>query len=78
MSKAEIARPKGFYERKKAWLHYDKDVDRLNQDIVAHNKGVIIICSKCSKVDVHPIYHASKCNPGEEALRAEAQDYLWK
>ena len=64
--------------RKAAWLFYDKDTDRLNRNIIAHNKGVIIICHKCNKVDVHPIYHATKCDPVGEQLRQEAQEVYWK
>lgn len=67
-----------FKQRRKAWLHYDKDVDRLNADIESHNRGVIIICRKCRKVDVEPISHASVCDPVGEQYRRESQDVYWK
>jgi hypothetical protein len=69
---------KDFQKRKVAWKFYGEDVNKLNRDIIAHNNGVIIVCHKCNKIDVHPIYHASDCNPEAEALRQEAQEYLWK
>lgn len=67
-----------FRKRKKAWLFYGKDVDRLNRDIESHNRGVIIICHKCHKVDVHPVDHASECDPEGEYNRQLAQDVYWK
>lgn len=67
-----------FKKRKKAWQHYDEDVERLNRDIESHNRGVIIICRKCHKVDVDPIEHASVCDPVGEYHRQEAQAVYWK
>jgi len=67
-----------FKARKRAWLFYDKDTNRLNRDIENYNKGIILICSKCSKVDINPIKHASDCDPAYEYERQLAQGVYWK
>lgn len=45
----------------------------LEQQIKDFTNGIIVICPKCSKVDIHPINH--NCDPEMEYQRQMAQEY---
>lgn len=43
--------------------------------IAAYDRGVIVICPNCMKIDIDPRKHFMKCNPEEEAHRLESHEY---
>lgn len=46
--------------------------------IDGHNKGLIEICPKCSKVDINVLTHPDTCDPEFENYRREDEDNAWK
>lgn len=43
-----------------------------------YNKGIIVVCPNCHKVDIDVIKHPDNCSPSNEQRRQEAQDVYWK
>lgn len=67
-----------FQDRRAAYYFYGEDVEALNRDIEAYNRGQILICQKCRKVDIDPITHHRDCDPLGEYERQQAQAVCWK
>lgn len=49
----------------------------MNQKKLKPYNAVIQVCPYCNKVDVSK-GHEKNCNPAEEQIRRESQDYLFK
>ena len=50
----------------------------FERDVPAYNRGIIVICQKCGKADIHPFKHLLKCDPAFEAYRQGSWEYFWK
>ena len=51
---------------------------QAKQTIESHNKGTIVVCPRCEKVDIDVIRHPEQCSPSEEYERRQANDVYWK
>jgi len=48
-------------------------IEKAKQVIKDFNKGIIIICPKCGKIDIYPPDHIYKCDPEMEAYLQESR-----
>lgn len=51
---------------------------KTKRNMIRFNSGVMIICDKCGKIDIHPIKHLKECDPEYEQARQENIDNDYK
>lgn len=64
------------HKRFKVWDEATKDdiAKMLNE----YNRGIIVVCPRCRKIDINPYTHFDNCDPEAQADRVAADEVFWK